>query len=124
MYLRAGIYIYIYSGGSVWKLYILKWAFRKQDLTSVPGIFQPEHVCNIFSRVCLFKAGIVQSSKHSLSDFTQVLPQQLIGNSCQFYHKVCEPAAGLKSYIRMRGVIINAKYTSYASMIISIYTCI
>lgn len=37
---------------------ILKWALRKQDMTSVPDNLQPEHACNICDSDFLSKAGL------------------------------------------------------------------
>ena len=60
---------------------ILKQGLWKQVLTLVPDNFQPEHICNICNRVCLFTDGLASQirshdSKQLQVDFTQVLPQQ------------------------------------------------
>ena len=89
----------IYAGPKVFEVqrikhFILKLALQKQDLTSVPDTFHPDHVCNICSRVCLSKAGLdsqmkSHDSKQSQAYLTVALPQQPTGNSCQFFDKVC-----------------------------------
>ena len=41
--------------------------------------------------------------------FTQVLPQQLAGNSCIFGDKICRSPAALRRYLRMPGGNVNDK---------------
>ena len=62
---------------------ILKEILWNKTLTSVSV---PEYICNICSRVCLFKAGLTIHISHDSyrlqADFTQVVPQQPTVNSC------------------------------------------
>ena len=86
----------------VWRIefFTLKQAFWSQDLISVLYTFLPEQDCNIFSKVCLHKAGFAShmrshDSKQSQVDYTQGLPQHPTRNMRQFCEKVCGPTADL-----------------------------
>ena len=101
--------------------------FGKQDLSSVPGTFQTEHVCNICNLICSSKAwhaSHVRShdSKRSQVDFTRFLLQQRTGNSCQFCNKICRSTAGQRIHIRVHEVNVNAK-DSYFDCHICIRAC-
>ena len=48
-------------------------------------------------------------NKQLKGEFTQILPQQLTGNSYQFCDNVHGFAAGLRSHMKVHGVNINAK---------------
>ena len=89
----------------------LKRTLRKKNLTSVPGTFQPEHVCNICSSVCLSTVELAShmrshDNKQSLAHFIQVLLQQR-------YKKLVFPETkyvGLQqvwNHMRMHGDSIN-----------------
>ena len=102
---------------------ILKQSVQKQDLMSVLDAFRSKPVCNISGRVCLSKARVAccmmraHDNKQSQADFKQVLPQQPTGNSCQFCYKVCRSVKGLRSHMRMHGVNVNAKDSSFVCLI-------
>ena len=75
---------------------IVKRALRKQDASNIPDSFQTEHVCDICSRACLSKAGLVShmrshGGKQSQADYAEILPRQPIVFACLF----CDKYVGL-----------------------------
>ena len=97
-------------------LTILKRALWKEDSTSIPDTFQPEHLCDICIRVSLSKVRLTSYmrshySQQPLSDFAQVFPQQLTVNSCQICDIICRSVVDLWRHINER-FNVNAKENS------------
>lgn len=95
---------------------IMKWALRKQYMTSIPDNFQPEHACNICGWVFLFKATLANhlrshDDKQFQADYVDSHLQLFTQNIYQFWDKVCESVVCLKSQMRMNKGSI--KYTSH-----------
>ena len=107
----------IIDGCKAFETLLLKGALRKLNMTSVADSFKTAHVCNIWSRVSLSTDEPVNhirthDSKQSQVFFTRVLPQKPNGNSCHFWDKVCGSTEGVRGYVRVYEVNVNAKDSS------------
>ena len=90
------------------KLSSLKQALWQHVLVLVPETLYSEHICYIRNRVCISKASLLDN-KRLKTHFTKVFQQQLLGNFCQFCHKLCGSTACLKGHIRVHRVNFDFK---------------